>query len=149
MLQRITSLPVTRVSSQDLCETVTPEESTQNHPRINFTPMKRSSHWDGADRHGHPRTIEEAGAHKQHHDPFSSQGSVRQTALAYIVRFCSKLFPTNWVSVSENHSSDVSSTKQRVYSHFMSCVHLHLDKCKCSYWQVNILTEMVFDVLVW
>lgn len=67
--------PVTRMSSQDLSEAVTPEKSSQNYSRVNLTPVERLCHGHHADRHGHPRAVEQAGAQDQHHAPFFCQGS--------------------------------------------------------------------------
>lgn len=69
--------PVTRMSSQDLSEAVAPEKSSQNYPRVNFTPAERLCHGHHADGHGHPRAVEQAGAQEQHHAPFFSQGPKR------------------------------------------------------------------------
>lgn len=71
-------LLVTGTSSQDLCETVTPEESAQNQPRIDLAPVKHGCHRDRTDWHGHPGTVEEARANEQHRDPFLSHGSVSE-----------------------------------------------------------------------
>lgn len=76
LFYQLICLLVTGMSSQDLCETVTPEESTQNQPRIDLTPVKRGCHWHGTDWHDHPRTVKEASANEQHRDPFLSHGSV-------------------------------------------------------------------------
>lgn len=71
-------IPVAGMSSQDLCEAVTPEESPQNQTGIDFTPMKSCCHRHDTDRHGHPRTEQQAGAQKQHHTPFSDERSIKR-----------------------------------------------------------------------
>lgn len=63
------------MSSQDLCETVTPEKPTQNQSCVDFGPVESGCHCDCTDWHGHPGTVQEAGAQEQHQQPFPSQGS--------------------------------------------------------------------------
>lgn len=77
----MTHSPVTGMSSQDLSETVAPEESAQDEAGVNLTPVEGGGHRNGTDWHGHPGTVEEAGAQKQHEDPFLSQGSANNICL--------------------------------------------------------------------
>lgn len=61
------------MSSQDLCETVSPEEPTQNQPGVDFTPVELLRHGHDTDGHDHPGAVQQAGAQKQHHYPFSEE----------------------------------------------------------------------------
>lgn len=65
------------MSSQDLRETVPPEEPTQNQPGVDFTPVELLRHGHHTDGHGHPGPVQQAGAQEQHQHPFSEERPMR------------------------------------------------------------------------
>lgn len=122
-------LLVAGMSSQDLGETVAPEETAQDEAGVDFTPVESGCHRDSTDRRGHPSTVQEAGAQKQHHHPFLSQRSAnhsilmiciiiwfRQAYMFFFIKQSNKMGSTSWENISTPLQGNTSKRRTDHYS---------------------------------